>query len=155
MAATDNNPTAPNPTAPGPALARTPKERRTDSASVSRAFGEPIAAQGRTIIPVAMVAMSFRGGFWGRVQGVLGNAVAAQPPTNGSANGAAAANDGQGHGGMMRRMMVRPVGFIDVSSTGSRFAPIGRGRYVVLGIALAFVAGGFLRRRQRKMAKKS
>ena len=181
MAVTDNNPTMPNPTASNsttpnqapaaPAMAKTPMERMAGGASVSRAFGEPIAAQGHTIIPVAMVAMGFRGGFsggfLGRVQGLFSNAGAGQQPTNGTTigtpngatngttNGAALASDGQSHGGMMRRMMVRPVGYIDVSSTGSRFVPIGRGRFVVLGIALAFVAGGFVRRRQLKMAKKS
>ena len=119
--------------------------------SVSKAFGEPITAQGRTIIPVAIVAAKGAGGsLWGRMSGMLRQATASGPAT-GTLNGAA----NRGPGGMRGRMLVRPVGYIDISSTGSRFVPIAPGRLVALGIALAFVAGGLIRRaRARRNANR-
>lgn len=132
-------------------MPKTSAERMAGGASVSKAFGEPIVAQGRTIIPVALVAMGFRGGFRGGLRGLmgLGNAPAGAPtpPTGGPAG------DGPSHGGMMRRMVVRPVGYIDVSSSDSRFVTIAPGRFVALGFALAFAVGALLggRRRMRRM----
>ena len=125
--------------------------------NVNRAFGKPITAQGRTIIPVALVAaMGTGGGIWSRMGGMLRKAPA-NGPMDGSTNGPMHGpmrdpinGASRGRGGMRRRMMVRPVGYIDVSSTGSRFVPIAPGRFVVLGIVLAFVAGGLIRRSRAK-----
>ncbi|MBC8083924.1 MAG: hypothetical protein H7Z21_11995 [Hymenobacter sp.] len=155
MEATNNIQTMPSPTKPNQSLPKTAVERLAGGASVSRAFGEPIAVQGRTIIPVAMVAMGFRGGFWGRVQGLFGNSAAEPHPANGATNGASnAAGEEQARGGIMRRMVVRPVGFIDVTNGDSRFVTIAPGRFVALGVALAFVAGGLMARQRRKMLHK-
>lgn len=43
-------------------------ERLQQSANVSSVFGEPIAAQGRTIIPVAKISYGFGGGAAGGVR---------------------------------------------------------------------------------------
>lgn len=150
---TSPNPAKPNQAASNPFMPNMAGKMMGGGPNVSRAFGEPITAQGRTIIPVAMVAMGFRGGFWGRVKGLLGNAPAGQQPANGTTNGAAngPASEGRGHGGMRRRMMVRPVGFIDVTNGDSRFVPIAPGRFVALGVVLGLVAGRFLAGRRRRM----
>lgn len=114
--------------------------------SVSRAYGEPIVAQGRTIIPVAVVAMGFKGRIMGGRPGRPGS----NPPADqNTANGPF--GNRQGRGGMMRRMVVRPVGFIDLTNTGSRFVTIAPGRFVAIGFAIAFVLGGIMRMRRRKM----
>ena len=115
--------------------------------TVSRAFGEPISAQGRTIIPVALVAMGFRGGFWGKLRGAMSTLTTDPRPASDPTSA------GAGRGGMMRRLMVRPVGFIDITSSGSRFVPIAPGRFVALGFALAFVVGGLVRGRRRWRAQ--
>ena len=113
-------------------------------ASGVRVYGDPVVTQGRTIIPVAMVAMGFRGGFWGRLQGVLGEA---------TADKGLAASEGQGQGGVMRRMMIRPVGYIDITPTKSRFVTIGPGRFVALGFGLAFALGGLMMGGRRRMRR--
>lgn len=175
MPATDtaNSPMAPTPiAAPGqpqsaPAQAapaqlaapQTAPARPGGRPSVSKAFGKPITAQGRTIIPVATVAArGASGGLWGRMSGMLRQATANGPagsPANGAANGAMNGAANRGPGGMRGRMIVRPVGYIDISSTGSRFVPIAPGRFVALGFALAFVAGGLIRRvRARRNANR-
>lgn len=169
MPATDNSQTASAPTAApsqpqsAPAQAapaqmaapQTAPGRPAGRPSVSKAFGKPITAQGRTIIPVAIVAARGAGGsLWGRMSGMLRQATASGPagsPATGTLNGAA----NRGPGAMRGRLLVRPVGYIDISSTGSRFVPIAPGRFVALGIALAFVAGGLIRRaRARRNANR-
>ncbi|WP_375419088.1 hypothetical protein [uncultured Hymenobacter sp.] len=154
MPATDNSqaastptapsqpPPVPNQAAPAQTAPEIPLNRPSGRLSAGKAFGKPITAQGRTIIPVAIVAaMGTGGGLWGRMSGMLRQATA-----NGAMNGAA----NRRPGGMRRRMMVRPVGYIDISSTGSRFISIAPGRFVALGVALAFVAGGLIRRSRAK-----
>lgn len=115
--------------------------------SVSRAYGEPIVAQGRTIIPVAMVFMGFKGRMMG---GRPGGRPGSNPPADQNTAKGPFGNR-PGMGGMMRKMVVRPVGFIDLTNSGSRFVPIAPGRFVALGFAIAIVLGGIMRMRRRMM----
>lgn len=108
------------------------------AASVNLAYGTPITANGRTVIPVAIVGMGFRGGFRGR------RGMPMPPPTNGQHADGQAENQPVVGGGIMSRLVVRPIGFIDMSDHRSRFVTIAPGRFVALGFALAMAVGGLL-----------
>ena len=102
------------------------------------AYGTPIVANGRAIIPVAMVTTRLGGGFGrGRVRSLI--PLMDGQPTDSQAE----KQPGMGLG-FGSRLMVRPIGFIDVSSRRSRFVTIAPGRFVALGFALAMVTGGLL-----------
>ncbi len=94
-------------------------------------FGRPVSANGRTVIPVASVRSAGGGGF-GR--------------------GGGADDVGGGGGGALE---ARPVGFIEISSEGTRFEAIDDGRTamrVVVAASLAvIVAGRVLMRGRRRM----
>ncbi len=121
----------------------------TDAASVNVAFGMPIAANGRTVIPVAMVGMGFRGGFgsrWGGLKKPLadGQKLDNQPEKQSDVGA-----------GMMSRLLVRPMGFIEVTDHRSRFVTIRPGRFIALGFGLAMLLGGLMmggrRRRMQQL----
>jgi hypothetical protein len=92
-------------------------------------FGSPVTANGRTVIPVASVRSAGGGGF---------------------GNSPAQAGTGGGGGGMLQ---ARPVGFIEMSSEGTRFQRIDDGRTALRAIAAGslavLVAGRVLTRRRR------
>jgi hypothetical protein len=91
-------------------------------------FGRPVSANGRTVIPVAGVRTMGGGGF----------------------GGAPGSGDGGGGGGALE---ARPIGFIEISSEGTRFARIDDGRTTVRALAAGslavLVAGRVLSRRRR------
>jgi hypothetical protein len=93
-------------------------------------FGRPVTANGRTVIPVASVRSAGGGGF----------------------GGSAAQNGSGGGGGMLE---ARPVGFIEMSSEGTRFERINDGRTALRAIAAGslavLVAGRVLNRRRRRL----
>jgi uncharacterized spore protein YtfJ len=86
-----------------------------NQAGAKTVYGEPISAEGRTVVPVARVRCGFGGGSGKR---------------EGQQQG------GGGGGGFI----AKPVGFIEISGAGSRFVPI----VDVPAIALAVGAGIFL-----------
>jgi uncharacterized spore protein YtfJ len=89
-------------------------------------YGEPITAEGKTIVPIAKVRYGFGGG-------------------SGRRTGGEAGEGGGGGGGVV----ARPVGYIEVSSDGTRFVPIvdlesmsiAMGMGILLGLLLGTVAG--------------
>ena len=102
-------------------------DRFTGEASVRKVYGEPIVAGDKTIIPVARVILGLGGGFG---EGNLGGG-----KTTSSASGS-----GQGDGGGLGGgLMISPQGFIEVTPTETRYVPLGRVRYVVLGLAIGLV----------------
>ncbi len=86
------------------ALLQSLKESVLSQASVKAIYGEPIAAQGKTVIPVAKIMYGYGAGAG---TGGLGNT---------SARG-----EGGGGGGGVRAI---PVGVIEVSEHGTRFVSI-------------------------------
>jgi uncharacterized spore protein YtfJ len=108
------------------------------AASVNMAFGTPIAANGRTVIPVAMVRMGFRGGFGSRRRWSM------QLPTDGQKSDNQSEKQPDVAGGVMSRLVVRPIGFIELTDYRSRFVTIIPGRFVALGFGLAMLVGGLL-----------
>jgi len=115
-----------------------------DSARVERVFGDPIEADGRTVVPVARVAYGFGGGY--------GSGTAEASP---DAEGVGRAGDGRedederpeggsgagGGGGVA----ARPVGAIEVSGEGTRLLRFDDRRrrlgVLLLGIALGVLLG--------------
>ena len=87
------------------------------TASVKSVFGDPIHANGRTVVPVAKVAYGFAGGAGG---------------------GRAGAQTGQGEGGGgFGGVLAFPAGALEVTDRGTRFIPFIDVRWLVI----AFTAG--------------
>ncbi|GAB4029960.1 GerW family sporulation protein [Spirosoma jeollabukense] len=109
-------------------------DRFTGEASVRKVYGEPIVAGDKTIIPVARVSLGLGGGF--------GEGNLAAGKTTSDASGSSQ-GDGGGLGG---GVMISPQGFIEVTPTETRYVPIGRVRYVVLGVAIGLVVSKLFNR---------
>ncbi|HPK66281.1 MAG TPA: spore germination protein GerW family protein [Thermoanaerobaculia bacterium] len=104
-------------------------ERIRTGISVGQVFGEPVEANGRTLIPVARVAFGFGGG--------LGASRDAQRFTGVGEDKSA----GAGGGGL-----AAPVGMIEIASEGTRFIPTSPGRWLLAGAVLGLLAGWLVRR---------
>jgi uncharacterized spore protein YtfJ len=98
-------------------------------AQVKSVFGDPISAEGKTIVPVAKVAYGFGGG-----------------SGTGGVGQSSARGEGGGGGGGVR---VVPVGVIEVSNQPTRFVPISD-RKKLGGAVLAGVVLGLLLARRRR-----
>lgn len=107
-------------------------ERLQQSANVSSVFGQPIVAQGRTIIPVAKVSYGFGGGAGMGRQG--------RPDAGG------VGEEGAGGGGIA----ATPAGVIEVTEAGARFVPIRRTRALIGGLVSGFALGLWVGRRRLK-----
>ena len=80
-------------------ILRSVTERLEGSANVSTVYGEPIVAEGKTIIPVAKVRYGFGGGF---------------------GEGKGSEDEGQGGGGG-GGVEVTPIGIIEITPEGTRY----------------------------------
>jgi uncharacterized spore protein YtfJ len=96
------------------------------SASVKSVFGEAIAANGKTIIPVARIAYGFGGGS-GRNQG--------EPDPR----------EGEGGGGGVYAV---PIGVVEVTDSQTRFIPLNEKRKLVGAALVGFCLGAFWARRR-------
>jgi uncharacterized spore protein YtfJ len=102
-------------------------ERLQGTASVKTVYGDPIAAEGKTIIPVAKAAYCFGMGF-----GPFKKEIAQQ-------------SEGKEGGGMGGGIRVKPLGVLEITKEGTKFIPIGERRKlagallfgVLLGLAIA------------------
>jgi len=102
------------------------------SATVKSVFGEPIQAEGRTVVPVAKVAYGFGGGF-GAGHGKSGS----DPGRQG---------EGGGGGGGVRAF---PAGALEISATGTRFIAFPDMRWMAGAFAAGAVLGGLLLGRRK------
>ena len=102
------------------ALLQSLKEGVLAQANVKTIYGEPITAQGKTIIPVAKVVYGYGGG-----------------AGTGGVGDTTAKGEGGGGGGGARAI---PVGVVEVSDQPTRFVPITDrkklGAAVMLGVGL-------------------
>jgi uncharacterized spore protein YtfJ len=112
------------------ALLQSLKENILGQAGVKTIYGDPIAAQGRTVIPVAKVAYGYGAGAG---TGGVGNASA----------------QGEGGGGGCGVRAV-PVGVIEVSDQGTTFVPITSRKKLGGAILIGVGLGLFLSWRRRK-----
>ena len=116
---------------------KTISDRLQTTATVKTVYGDPVVAEGKTIIPVARVRFGFGAGFG---EGEMGD--------EGASDHAAGGKGGGGGGGVE----VRPVGFIEITPGETRFVSIeGHGKAVrlaFLGLLVGFLL--IARRRRRK-----
>lgn len=100
------------------------------TATVKTVFGEPIHANGKTVVPVATVAYAFGGGFGqGR-------------------NGAHAERQGEGGGGG-GGVRAFPAGALEITDTGTRFVPFMDLRWLVPIFAAGAAFGSLIVIRRR------
>ena len=122
-------------------IARSAQERLT----VRTAYGDPITANGVTVVPVAKVRFGFGGGGGG------GTGTSPAPRTEGFADemlGPAQSGSGGGGGGGGGGT-IEPVGFIEITAGGARWVPLepSRGELVLRALmATAVIAPGGGRR---------
>lgn len=100
-------------------------ERLQGTANVKTVYGEPISAEGKTIIPVAKVAYGFGGG------------------SGKKAGEGAGCPEGEGGGG---GVAAKPVGVVEITGDGTRFIEFGE-KKKLLGAVAAGILIGFLIRK--------
>lgn len=104
-------------------------------AGVKTVYGEPVAIDGKTVIPVARVAYGFGGGT---------GAKKTPPGAEGKASGA-----GEGVGG---GLTAKPVGVVEISGAETKFVPFGQTKRLTIaaaiGSGLGLLFGFFLGRRR-------
>lgn len=120
-------------------------QRLQATAHVQTIYGEPIVAQGKTIIPVAEVKYGFGGGG--------GNQRPASGP-EGNSNGdagssveASQASSGMGGGG---GISVKPLGVVEVSSQGTRYIAFNQGRIIAMSLLAGAVVGMMVLGRRKR-----
>jgi uncharacterized spore protein YtfJ len=112
------------------ALLQSLKESILSQANVKAIYGEPIAAHGKTVIPVARIMYGYGAG-----------------AGTGGVGDTSARGEGGGGGGAVRAV---PVGVIEVSDQQTRFVPI-TDRKRLAGAVLAGIGlGMFLGWRRRR-----
>src|SRR5438270_4564990 len=104
-------------------------ENLSSRAQVKSVFGEPISAEGKTIIPVAKIVYGYGAG-----------------AGTGGVGDTSAKGEGGGGGGGVRAV---PVGVIEVSDQPTRFVPISD-RKKLTGAVLVGLALGMLMSRGRR-----
>jgi uncharacterized spore protein YtfJ len=105
------------------------KDGLLTQANVKAVYGEPISANGKTIIPVAKIMYGYGGG--GGTGGV---------------GDTSARGEGGGGGGGVRAI---PVGVVEVSDRWTRFVPV-TDRKKLAGALLAGIVFGMLLKRRRR-----
>ncbi|MFQ5846346.1 MAG: GerW family sporulation protein [Candidatus Methylomirabilales bacterium] len=106
-------------------------ERLQKSANVKTVYGEPMVAEGKTIVPVARVAYGFCG-------------CSRNKKKKGESK---AQNEGAEEGGGAG-LTASPVGVVEVTSEGTRFVAIGDERKWAGALIIGLFLGIFLGRRR-------
>jgi uncharacterized spore protein YtfJ len=114
--------------------------RLGQSASVKNVYGEPIAAEGKTIIPVARVAFGFGGGFG---KGKKKDKISENPADLSDKN---PEGEGAGGGGGMR---AKAVGVYEITNNQTKFIPVNNNKQIVIAAIVGFMVRGWLAKRKR------
>jgi uncharacterized spore protein YtfJ len=101
------------------------------TATVKSVFGEPIHANGKTVVPVAKVAYGFGAGFGTGVDRSHANHQ----------------GEGGGGGGGVRAF---PAGALEITDRGTRFVPFIDATWVAAAVAAAAVLGSLILARRRR-----
>ncbi len=118
---------------------KTLSERLQIAATVKTVYGDPVVAEGKTIIPVATVRFGFGAG--------SGERDADADADGDGVSGFSGAGKGGGGGGGVE---VRPIGFIEITPGETRFVSI-EGRKTAARLAfLGLLLGFLLFRRHRR-----
>ena len=112
------------------ALLQSLKESVLTQANVKTIFGEPIEAQGKTIIPVAKITYGYGAG-----------------AGTGGVGDTSAKGEGGGGGGGVRAV---PVGVIEVSGQPTRFVPITDRKKLSAAVAIGLLMGLWMSRGRRR-----
>ena len=110
-------------------------EKLQTTASVETVYGEPIVADGKTIIPVARVRYGFGGGFGD-----------ANDDGSSAENGRPGGSGGGGGGGVE----VTPIGIIEVTPGDTRYISFEDRRRLIRAALVGMVLFFILFRRRRK-----
>ena len=113
--------------------------RLGQNASVKNVYGDPIVAQGKTIIPVAKIAYGFGGGFGkGKNKNKL--------PENKTEWPDKPIGEGGGGGGGLR---ATPVGVYEVNGNQTKFIPANNNQQLLIAAVIGFLIRGWLIKRRR------
>lgn len=107
-------------------------ERLQTTASVESVYGEPIVADGKTIIPVARVRYGFGGGFG-----------------EGSDDNGSSSDDGQAGGSGGGGVEVTPIGIIEVTPGDTRYISFEDRRRLISAALVGLALGAIIFRRRR------
>jgi uncharacterized spore protein YtfJ len=110
-------------------------ERFREAATVKLVFGEPVAAAGRTVIPVARVAFGFGGGS------------SPQRRRHAGGEGGAAEDEAAGGGG---GMYATAVGVVEIDREETRFVRFAQELHLGLAFGAGLLLGLALARRRRR-----
>ena len=114
-------------------LLRTIGERLQTTATVKNVFGEPISAEGKTVIPVARIQYGFGAGAGRRDTGSLEQQ---------------RERSGGGGGGGIR---AEPAGVLEITPAGTRFIQFFDIKRAALTVAAGFLLGMLFGGRQRNV----
>ena len=106
------------------------------NANVKKIFGDPVSAEGRTIIPVAKVAYGFGGGFGG-------SGGSSPQEGNGQSAETHAREQSERGGGALAAM---PLGVIEITKEETRYVPANDTRKLLGVLALGMLIGLVMRR---------
>jgi uncharacterized spore protein YtfJ len=112
------------------ALLQSLKESVLSQASVKSIYGEPISAQGKTVIPVAKIMYGYGAG-----------------AGTGGVGDTSARGEGGGGGGGVRAI---PVGVVEISDQQTRFVPITNRKRMAGAVAAGVLLGLLLGSRRRR-----
>jgi uncharacterized spore protein YtfJ len=104
-------------------------ERLQSSGNARTVFGDPVEAQGKTVIPVAQVRYGFGGG--------MGSG---KPDSD---------NPGSGLGGG-GGIVVNPMGVLEITPISTQFVPFDRRWHLLVAAAVGALAGYWLGRGRRR-----
>ena len=116
-------------------LVKNISERIQSTASVKAVYGDPITAEGKTIIPVARVRYGFGAG--GGTIGIDATSEEGKSPQD---------SGGGGGGGVE----VSPIGYIEVTAEDTYFISFEERRKIVKAALFGLLIGTLLARRRRR-----
>ena len=102
-------------------------------------YGDPVTAEGKTIIPVARIRYAFGGG-GGSGESPMGEAE--ETDGDGESDGAAIMSGSGGGGG--GGVSVTPVGYIEITAGESRYVSIEERRMIIKAGIIALAVIGFI-----------
>ncbi len=104
-------------------------ERLQTSASVKTIFGEPVTAEGKTVIPIARVGYGFGAGF-------------------GTGSNRETETEDRGGAGGGGGVKASPVGVIEITKEDTRFIPVGEETRLLGALLLGLFLGLLFARRR-------
>jgi len=118
-------------------LLRTIGERLQTSASVKNVFGDPISAEGKTVVPVARIKYGFGAGAGGMKASGRGGENNPEP-------------SGAGGGGGGGGIYAEPAGVLEITAEGARFIHFFDAKRTALALAGGFLLGVLFRVGRRR-----